>query len=101
MTELPKGCDPDNCECHSCCPITYVPPCGRSNHSRPVNTGTDAVDEREKVLNELVGNLINYFENEVDGCLRGLPLFSDVEAISPHRLMIWIEELRQQQAKER
>jgi len=45
-------------------------------------------------LDALTGKMINYFENEADGYLRGLPLFSDVDAISPKRVMQWIQYLR-------
>jgi hypothetical protein len=50
--------------------------------------------EREKVLDEFVGKLIYFFEEEAEGMLRGLPLFSEVDALSPKQVMQWIESLR-------
>ena len=56
---------------------------------------------REQVLDELVGKLIYFFEEEAEGMLRGLPLFSEVDALSPKQVMQWIESLRAQQEEER
>lgn len=49
---------------------------------------------RERVLDEFLGKLIYFFEEEAEGMLRGLPLFSEVDALSPKQVMQWIQSLR-------
>lgn len=52
---------------------------------------------RDKALDDLVSELKEYLEFCADGAFRGLPLTSEVEAISPAQFMEWIRSLRERE----
>lgn len=80
--------------CEECRACNEIETCTQKQKYLDYDKQQARKDEREHVLNEFVGKLIYFFEEEAEGMLRGLPLFSEVDALSPKQVMQWIESLR-------